>query len=107
MIGHEQLLEDNCALERVLDCGGAGIVVAARQRRLRRRLAPNFLRPDGPKGLEIVDCFVRQAQVRARLQNAHVTRIRAFTPRVARARSSARDSESANGRERPAESVVR
>ena len=36
MIGRQQLLEDNYALERVIDCGGAGIVVAARHRRLGR-----------------------------------------------------------------------
>jgi len=36
MIGRQQLLEDNYALERVIDRGGAGIVVAARHRRLGR-----------------------------------------------------------------------
>ena len=103
MIGNQQLLEDNYALESVIGCGRAGIVFAARH----GRLGLKFLRPDRPNAPEVVDRFVRDAQITARIQNRHVSGIRAFTPRTARAASSARDSESENGLERPAESVVR
>jgi len=75
MILAEQLLEDNYALERVIGCGGAGVVVAARHLRLGLRVALKFLRPDKPKDPEAVRRFVREGQITARIQNAHVTRM--------------------------------
>ena len=75
MIWPEQLLEDNYALERVVGCGGTGVVVAARHLRLGLRVALKFLRPDKPKAPEVVQRFVREGQITARIQNAHVVRM--------------------------------
>jgi serine/threonine-protein kinase len=75
MIWGKQLLEDNYALERVIGCGGAGVVVAARHARLGLRVALKFLRPDRPRTPEVVKRFVREGQITARIQNAHVTRV--------------------------------
>jgi eukaryotic-like serine/threonine-protein kinase len=75
MIWHQQLLEDNYALERVIGCGGAGIVVAARHARLGQRVALKFLRPDRPRTPEVKSRLVREGQITARIQNAHVTRV--------------------------------
>jgi serine/threonine-protein kinase len=75
MIWPGQLIEDNYALERVIGCGEAGIVVAARHRRLGLRVALKFLRPDRPRNAEASKRFVREGQMTARIQNAHVTRM--------------------------------
>jgi len=75
MIWHEQLLEDNYALERVIGCGGAGIVVAARHLRLGLRVALKFLRPDKPRDPEALGRFVREGQIMARVRSPHVARM--------------------------------
>jgi len=75
MIWAKQLIEDNYALERVIGCGDSGIVVAARHARLGLRVALKFLRPDQPRTPEVVQRFVREGQITARIQNAHVTRV--------------------------------
>jgi serine/threonine-protein kinase len=75
MIGHEQLIEDNYALERVIGCGGAGIVVSAQHTRLDQRVALKFLRPDRPRTAEVASRLVREGQITARIHNAHVVRI--------------------------------
>jgi serine/threonine protein kinase len=75
MIGAKQLLDDNYALERVIGCGGSGIVVSARHARLGLRVALKFLRPDRPRTAEVAKRFVREGQMNARIQNAHVTRV--------------------------------
>jgi len=75
MIWAKQLLDDNYALERVIGCGGAGIVVSARHARLGLRVALKFLRPDRPRTPEVIKRFVRECQTTARVQNAHVTRV--------------------------------
>ena len=75
MIGAKQLLDDNYALERVIGCGDSGIVVAARHARLGLRVALKFLRPDRPRTPEVTKRFVREGQINARIQNAHVTRV--------------------------------
>jgi len=75
MIWPEQLLEDNYALERVIGCGGAGVVVAARHLRLGLRVALKFLRPDKPRDPEAVRRFVHEGQITARIQSANVIRM--------------------------------
>jgi len=75
MIWAKQLLDDNYALERVIGCGGAGIVVSARHVRLGMRVALKFLRPDRPRTPEVSKRFVRECQITARVQNAHVARV--------------------------------
>ncbi|HET7538729.1 MAG TPA: serine/threonine-protein kinase [Polyangiaceae bacterium] len=75
MMWYEQLLEDNYALERVIGCGGAGIVLAARHRRLGQRVALKFLRPDRPRAPEVLERLVLEAQITARIKSAHVTRM--------------------------------
>jgi serine/threonine-protein kinase len=75
MIWHEQLLEDNYALERVIGCGGAGVVVAARHLRLGLRVALKFLRPDKPRDAEATARFVREGQIMARIRSPHVARM--------------------------------
>lgn len=75
MIWAKQLLDDNYALERVIGCGGAGIVVSARHARLGLRVALKFLRPDRSRTPEVSKRFVRECQITARVQNAHVTRV--------------------------------
>ncbi len=75
MICHKQLLEDNYALERVIGCGGVGVVVAARHVRLGLRVALKFLRPDKPRDAEAVAHLVREGQIMARVRSTHVTRM--------------------------------
>lgn len=75
MIWAKQLLDNNYALERVIGCGGSGIVVSARHARLGLRVALKFLRPDRPRTPEVLKRFVREGQINARIQNAHVTRV--------------------------------
>lgn len=75
MIWAKQLIEENYALERVIGCGDSGIVIAARHARLGLRVALKFLRPDKPRTPEVVKRFVREGQITARIQNAHVTRV--------------------------------
>ncbi|HYP99167.1 MAG TPA: serine/threonine-protein kinase [Polyangiaceae bacterium] len=75
MIWAKQLLDSNYALERVIGCGDSGIVVAARHARLGLRVALKFLRPDRPRTPEVAKRFVREGQINARIQNAHVTRV--------------------------------
>ena len=75
MIWAKQLIEENYALERVIGCGGSGIVVTARHARLGLRVALKFLRPDKPRTPEVIKRFVREGQITARIQNAHVTRV--------------------------------
>ncbi len=75
MIWAKQLIEDNYALERVIGCGDSGIVIAARHARLGLRVALKFLRPDKPRTPDVVKRFVREGQITARIQNAHVTRV--------------------------------
>jgi len=75
MIWAKQLIEDNYALERVIGCGDSGIVIAARHARLGLRVALKFLRPDKPRTPEVIKRFVREGQITARIQNAHVTRV--------------------------------
>jgi eukaryotic-like serine/threonine-protein kinase len=75
MIWHEKLLEHNYALERVIGCGGAGVVVAAQHTRLGQRVALKFLRPDRPRTAEVASRLVREGQITARIHNAHVVRV--------------------------------
>ena len=75
MIWAKQLIEENYALERVIGCGRSGIVATARHARLGLRVALKFLRPDKPRTPEVVKRFVREGQISARIQNAHVTRV--------------------------------
>jgi eukaryotic-like serine/threonine-protein kinase len=75
MIKHAQLLENNYAIERVIGCGGAGVVVAARHTRLGQRVALKFLRPDKPRTAEVMRRFVREGQVAARIKSPHVARV--------------------------------
>ena len=72
---HEQLLEENYALERVIGCGGAGVVCAARHLRLGLRVALKFLRPDKPRDPEAVSRLVREGQIMARIHSPHVARM--------------------------------
>ncbi|HET7539048.1 MAG TPA: serine/threonine-protein kinase [Polyangiaceae bacterium] len=75
MIWAKQLIEENYALERVIGCGRSGIVATARHSRLGLRVALKFLRPDRPRTPDVIKRFVREGQIAARIQNAHVTRV--------------------------------
>jgi serine/threonine-protein kinase len=75
MIWAKQLIEENYALERVIGCGRSGIVATARHARLGLRVALKFLRPDKPRTPDVIKRLVREGQIAARIQNAHVTRV--------------------------------
>ena len=62
-------------IDHVLGSGGMGIVVAAMQVELERRVAIKFLLRAAAKNAEVVARFSREARAAARMQGEHVARI--------------------------------
>jgi serine/threonine-protein kinase len=62
-------------IDRVLGQGGMGIVVAATDTQLDRRVAIKFLLPDALKNADIVARFGREARAAAKIHSEHVARI--------------------------------
>ena len=70
-----ELVADKYVIERVLGVGGMGVVVAARDQVLDRRVAIKFLLPK-LAGLETaVQRFVREARAATRITSEHVVRL--------------------------------
>src|SRR4051794_5300048 len=62
-------------VERVLGEGGMGIVVAAIDLTLERRVAIKFLLPDYAKHPEAAARFLREARAAVRIRSEHVARV--------------------------------
>jgi len=62
-------------VDRLLGTGGMGVVLAATQVDLDRRVAIKFLLPAALKSPEVVARFSREARAAARIQSEHVARV--------------------------------
>ena len=62
-------------IDRVLGEGGMGVVVAATDTQLDRRVAIKFLLPDALANPDIVARFSREARAAAKIHSEHVARI--------------------------------
>ena len=62
-------------VDRVLGTGGMGVVLAATQVDLDRRVAIKFLLPAALKNPEVVARFSREARSAAKIQSEHVARV--------------------------------
>jgi serine/threonine-protein kinase len=62
-------------IDRVLGQGGMGVVVAATDTQLDRRVAIKFLLPDALKNADLVARFAREARAAAKIHSEHVARI--------------------------------
>lgn len=70
-----ELLDGRYTVEHVIGRGGAGVVMAARQRKRRKRVAVKVLRPDTPRDAETIARFVREGRVGAQIRSTHVARV--------------------------------
>jgi len=70
-----RLLDGRFEVERTLGQGGMGIVVAARDRVLRRTVAIKLMRPEFSSAPELAARFLREARTAAKLRSEHVARI--------------------------------
>ncbi len=68
------LIDGKYRVERVLGMGGMGVVVAAMQVALDRRVAIKLLRP-GRTGPALIERMMREARAAARLKGQHVARV--------------------------------
>ncbi|HVJ19789.1 MAG TPA: protein kinase, partial [Polyangiaceae bacterium] len=66
---------DKYVVEEVLGVGGMGIVVAARDERLERRVAIKFLLPRLASAETAVQRFVREARAASRISSEHVVKM--------------------------------
>ncbi|HEY6462672.1 MAG TPA: serine/threonine-protein kinase, partial [Polyangiaceae bacterium] len=62
-------------VERVIGEGGMGIVVAATHEGLDQRVAIKFLLPDAMRNDDVVERFLREAKVAARVNSEYVARV--------------------------------
>jgi serine/threonine-protein kinase len=62
-------------VDRVLGQGGMGVVVAATDTQLDRRVAIKFLLPDAMKNADVVTRFAREARAAAKIHSEHVARV--------------------------------
>jgi eukaryotic-like serine/threonine-protein kinase len=62
-------------VERVIGEGGMGIVVAATHVELDQRVAVKFLLPEAMRHTEVVERFLREAKVAAKVRSEHVARV--------------------------------
>lgn len=70
-----QVLAGKYRIERVLGEGGMGVVVAAHDIGLERRVAIKFLLPDFARHPEATQRFMREARAAAKIQSEHVARV--------------------------------
>ncbi len=59
-------------IERVIGEGGMGIVVAATHEGLDQKVAIKFLAPEAIRNQEVVERFMREAKVAAKMKSEHV-----------------------------------
>ncbi|HEX8796090.1 MAG TPA: serine/threonine-protein kinase [Polyangiaceae bacterium] len=62
-------------VERVIGEGGMGIVVAAMHEGLDQKVAIKFLAPEAVRNQEVVERFMREAKVAAKVKSEHVARV--------------------------------
>jgi tRNA A-37 threonylcarbamoyl transferase component Bud32 len=62
-------------VERVIGEGGMGIVVAATHEGLDQKVAIKFLAPEAIRNSEVVERFMREAKVAAKVKSEHVARV--------------------------------
>jgi len=62
-------------IERVIGEGGMGIVVAATHEGLDQKVAIKFLAPEAIRNPEVVERFMREAKVAAKVKSEHVARV--------------------------------
>jgi eukaryotic-like serine/threonine-protein kinase len=62
-------------IERVIGEGGMGIVVAATHEGLDQKVAIKFLAPEAIRNPEVVERFMREAKVAAKVRSEHVARV--------------------------------
>lgn len=62
-------------VERVIGEGGMGIVVAATHEGLDQKVAIKFLAPEAIRNPEVVERFMREAKVAAKVKSEHVARV--------------------------------
>jgi eukaryotic-like serine/threonine-protein kinase len=62
-------------VERVIGEGGMGIVVAATHEGLDQKVAIKFLAPEAIRNQEVVERFMREAKVAAKVKSEHVARV--------------------------------
>src|SRR3954451_15743102 len=71
-----QVFAGKYAVEAVVGRGGMGVVFAARHLELEERVAIKLiLSDDGPKALDFVARFVREAKLASKIKNEHVVRV--------------------------------
>ncbi len=62
-------------IERVIGEGGMGVVVAATHEGLDQKVAIKFLAPEAIRNAEVVERFMREAKVAAKVKSEHVARV--------------------------------
>ena len=62
-------------VERVIGEGGMGVVVSATHEGLDQKVAIKFLLPEAMRSPDVVERFLREAKVAARVTNEHVARV--------------------------------
>jgi serine/threonine-protein kinase len=70
-----QVLADKYRVERVLGEGGMGVVVAAVDTALERRVAIKFLLPEYSQHREASTRFMREARAAVKIQSEHIARV--------------------------------
>jgi serine/threonine-protein kinase len=70
-----EVLAGKYRVERVLGMGGMGVVIAALDLALERRVAIKFLLSDAMQNPEVVARFAREARAAVRIQSEHVARV--------------------------------
>jgi serine/threonine-protein kinase len=69
------LVADKYRVEHVIGEGGMGVVVAATHEGLEQRVAIKFLAADAMRSTEVVERFMREAKVAAKVKSDHVARV--------------------------------
>ncbi len=69
------ILADKYRVEKVLGCGGMGVVVAAWHLELEQLVAMKFLLPDLAANTEASERFRREARAAVKIKSEHVARV--------------------------------
>src|SRR5258706_15945284 len=70
-----EILAGKYQIEQMLGAGGMGVVVAAHDMQLGRRVAVKFLSPAACKHPEMVQRLLREARASVQIQSEHVARV--------------------------------
>jgi eukaryotic-like serine/threonine-protein kinase len=69
------LVDEKYKVDEVIGEGGMGIVVSATHVGLGQRVAIKFLLPEARRNAEVVERFLREARIAARVKSEHVARV--------------------------------